>query len=240
MVSRVPMGVRDSGQMAMHMARQATRSHLGSECWIKGSFDFPDLFGNIRWKACCKMKWLWWPLKWSCGFAVDLPFAANHVLEKHPPSVQHYGPHYGQWCCNSWGERYFTLWVLHLCDVWTCLECFVYMVPFLFSAQAAFLNISKNSLTQWHPYPLRDISSHGFTESKICREPCWNSSTSCATDTYERFCLSVWGESTSSKWTGTAASCCFIRSWDGSSHWFAIRMILISLLVQSIQAFATI
>ena len=115
-------------------------------------------------------------------------------------------------CCDSWGERYF--YHMSFAVFFWCVDMFgifVSMVPLLFSAQTAFLDILKTS-----------ISSHRnrFIEPRIGQEPHWNSNTSCATDTSERFSLSIWGESTSGKWTGTA-SCCFKSLiWCLDEFWY--------------------
>lgn len=104
MVSRVPMGVRDTGQMAMHMARQATR---------RVYLTFPIFLETSGGRRVVRFRWNdFWLLAffpWSCDFAVDLPFVVNHVIEKNRPFVQYYGPHYGTMgrCCDSWGEIYF-------------------------------------------------------------------------------------------------------------------------------------
>lgn len=115
-------------------------------------------------------------------------------------------------CCDSWGERYF--YHMSFAVFFWCLDMFgifVSMVPLLFSAQTAFLDILKTSIS---------IHRNRFIEPRIGQEPHWNSNTSCATDTSERFSLSIWGESTSGKWTGTA-SCCFKSLiWCLDEFWY--------------------
>ena len=213
MVSRVPMGVRDTGQMAMHMARQATR---------RVYLSFPIFLETSGGRRVCKyedeMTFGCWPFFHGLATLLWLyPFVVNHVIEQNPPIVQYYGPHYGQVLRFLRWEIFlpYDFCSFFIFDVWTCLEFLFLWFPYFFSAQTAFLDILKTSIC-----PFLDISRHRFTEPRIGQEPHWNSNTSCATDTFEHFSLSIWGESTSSKWTGTA-SCCFKSLiWCLDEFWY--------------------
>lgn len=97
MVSRVPMGVRDTGQMAMHMARQATR---------RVYLTFPIFSETSGGRRVCKyedkMTFGCWPFFHGLATLLWLyPFVVNHVIEKKIRlSYNTTDPTMGR-CCDS-------------------------------------------------------------------------------------------------------------------------------------------